>query len=641
MRDFQDYFSFDSISGELCRERMKLAQARHDAILPHRVSADQPSAEQMRRTMAADLGGLFPPRRLWQKYRKKSAARKHKDAKTLNLGALHTAVRVLMRKTPDSPWVEQLRSRVARIRNRALHDVNFRFSSPLVVGAQKKPGAHEYRPISMYGTDDKIIERLTARYLRDNLDFCFSASSLAYRGRQQGQKSAVTHHDALRRITSFRLRHSRVFVAEADLRNFMDCIDHRVARESLHDLIRQGKSLRPDLEIAPRSIQIFDSYLASYSFQHQVLDQGPDTLPKMDPRASFPWPMEILRKMHGGDDLSEIGIPQGGALSCLITNLVLHEADQAIEHLRKPEGPEIEYLRYCDDMLILSSDAAACQKAMTAYERVVERKKLPMHAPEQICGRGSHSKSKSDFWNLKSKKPYLWSRAADSGIPCIQFVGYLIRHDGLVRIRQKSLKKHRQKLTDATDKLLHVINPGRKSKDGIPVYAPGLRMDRHQIERCFEMKLISMSVGRRKFWQPLPACGDDIMPMCWANGYRGLWQVGFDSSGLRELDRHRDRQLRRIRNCLSHLETPCGIPKVAGTEKKKRHFYGTPFSYHGQFLRPANGCVRSRGYFLHWIHRPVEVLATESRRWLKRFMLSWNSLGSGCLKFFRRHHQSE
>ena len=350
---------------------------------------------------------------------------------------------------------------------------------------------------------------------------------------------------------------------------------------------------------------------------------------------------EILRKMHASDDLTEIGIPQGGALSCFITNVVLDEADHAIDNLRKPDGPEIENLRYCDDMMILSPDPAACQEALTAYERVVARKKLPMHAPEEIYGRGSDSKSKSNYWNLKSKKPYLWSRAADSGIPCIQFVGYLIRHDGLVRIRPKSLKKHRQKLTDATDKLLSVINPGGKTKDGIPVFARGLRMTPHQIEHCFRMKLISMSVGRLTFWQPLPACGDDIMPMCWANGYRGLWQVPFDSSGLKELDRHRDRQLRRIRRCLSHLETPGGIPKVAGREKKKHRYYGNPFSYHGQFQRPANGCVRSRGYFLHWIHRPVEVLATESRRWLKRFMLSWNSLGSGCLKFFRRHHQSE
>ena len=185
---------------------------------------------------------------------------------------------------PESPddcprfvrQMAQLRAMATRIQDRALHDVHFHFSSPLVVGGQKKPGAHEYRPISIYGTDDKIIERLTSRYLRDNLDFCFSASSLAYRGRQQGQQSAVTHHDALHRITSFRMRHSRVFVAEADLRNFMDCIDHRVARESLHDLIGQGKGLRPNLEIAPRAIQIFDAYLASYSFQHQVL--GPEHL---------------------------------------------------------------------------------------------------------------------------------------------------------------------------------------------------------------------------------------------------------------------------------------------------------------------------------------------------------------------------
>jgi hypothetical protein len=33
----------------------------------------------------------------------------------------------------------------------------------------------------------------------------------------------------------------------------MDSICHRVARESLDDLIRQGKSLLPNLEIAPRA----------------------------------------------------------------------------------------------------------------------------------------------------------------------------------------------------------------------------------------------------------------------------------------------------------------------------------------------------------------------------------------------------
>lgn len=166
-------------------------------------------------------------------------------------------------------------------------------------------------------------------------------------------------------------------------------------------------------------------------------------------------------------------------------------------------------------------------------------------------------------------------------------------------------------------------------------------MNPHQIEHCFKMKLISMSVGRRKYWQPLPVCGDDIMRLCWAKGYKGLWQVHFDSSGLKELDRHRDRQMRRIRSCLRHLETPSGTPKVEGREKEKRHFHGAPYSYHGQFVRLTNQDVRSRGGLLQWIYRRVEVLAADARLWLKQFMVSTNSLRVGCVKFLRRHRRSE
>lgn len=632
MTTFHDYFSLDLIIKELCRERLKIARARHDALLFHRVSADQPCAEKTRRAMVTDLEELFPPRRKRAKFRPKRRERKSKHSQAVNLNALLRAARSLMRLTPDAPWAVKLRARANMIRDWALVGENFRFTPPLVTGIPKDPGKHQYRPISIYGTNDKIIERLTARYLRDMLDFALSPSSLAFRSKPADQTATITHHESLDRIVGFRMRHSQVFAAEADLRNFLDCIDHQVARDSLHHLIEYGKSLQPDLEIAPRAIQILDAYLASYSFKCQTLGQGLCALKKKDPQASFPWPEAQLRKMHDREDLAEIGIPQGGALSCFISNIILHEADLAIDRLRRTA--EIEYLRYCDDMLILSPDAAACQEAMTAFERVLERKKLPMHAPVDIRDYGSLSKLRSSFWNLKSKRPYLWSHATAPGIPWIQFVGYQIRYDGLVRIREKSLKKHRQKLTDATDKMLNVINPGRKSKNGIPIYAPGLRMSRQKIEHCFKMRLISLSVGRRKFGQPLPMCGPDIMPMCWAKGYVGLWKVDFDTSNLKELDRHRDRQLRRIRNRLSHTETPSGAPK--DREKKKRQFYGAPFSYHGQFIRPANGCVVSRDCHLHWIHRRVEGLGTDTGRWLKRFMVSWNHLLVGCLKFFRR-----
>ena len=195
--------------------------------------------------------------------------------------------------------------------------------------------------------------------------------------------------------------------------------------------------------------------------------------------------------------------------------------------------------------------------------------------------------SKPEFWDLKSKKTYLWAHDLESGIPWIQFVGYQIRYDCLVRIRDKSLKKHRQKLTDATDKMLGVINPGGKSKDGVPIYASGLKMNRQQIETSHKMKLISLSVGRRKFGQPLPSHRNDIMPMCWANGFRGLWGVSFISTQLKEMDRHRERQMQRLRYRLKHLpNTNESAPdNAAGKQIKAVRYCGAPFSYHGQFLK--------------------------------------------------------
>jgi hypothetical protein len=269
--------------------------------------------------------------------------------------------------------------------------------------------------------------------------------------------------------------------------------------------------------------------------------------------------------------------------------------DQAIEMIQKRGGPTILYLRYCDDMIILSPCADACRAAMEAFEVWVGRKKLPMHPLVDMSGYQNDPKSKKGIWNLKSKKTYLWGSEKEGGWPWIQFVGYQIRHDELVRIRLKSVKKHRQKLTDLTDKMLRIINPGKRSRNGVPTYAPGLKMDRQQVEHVFLMKLISLSVGRRNFGHPLPACAHDIMPMCWTNGFRGLWGVRFISTQLKELDRHRDRQLRRLRCRLKHLPAPDRQAQDASGRKKASRYYGAPFSYHSQFVRSQERLEERKG----------------------------------------------
>lgn len=586
MKTYEDYFSIDEIVGELCKERIKLADKRHEFVLSHRVSADQPPPEDAHQATAENLKEMFPPRRQWRNFRKSPKNRKLSNAHEVNVKALMKAARGPMRTNPDLPWVLKLRSRAEAIRIRALEDGNFGFSTPAIFGVPKKPGKHEYRPISIYPIDDKIIDKITFRYLRDKLDFCFTPSSIAFRVRQAGQSRAVTHHDVLDQFLACRKQHPHLYVTEADLINFMDCVDHFTARVSLRDLIDQAKKLRPGFKISQRAIQIYDAYLASYSFERDVLGQGLHMLKARDPHALFSWPEKTLRRMHGGkDDLSEIGIPQGGALSGLITNIILHNVDQAIEMIQKRGGPMILYLRFCDDMIILSPCASACRAAMDAFENGVGCKMLPMHPLVDMSGYQSDPKSKKKIWNLKSKKTYLWASEKKGGWPWIQFVGYQIRHDEFVRIRLKSVKKHRQKLTDLTDKMLGIINPGSRSENGVPIYAPGLKMNRQQIEHVFLMKLISLSVGRRNFGHPLPACVNDIMPMCWTNGFRGLWGVKFVSTQLSELDRHRDRQFRRLRSRLKHLPAPDRQAQNAKGGKNTAPFYGAPFSYHSQFVR--------------------------------------------------------
>jgi len=521
MKPFKDYFTSDAIIRELCRLRIKLARKRHDALFFHTISSDQPEAEKKARAMQEDLENLFPSSRVWRKFRPKLQSRHNKDSQTINLVTLERAVRILMRKGTISPWAQNLKDRVDGIRTRALGPAVFEFSTPIIVGIVKDSKKREYRPLALYDTDEKIIEGLTARYLREQFDCVFLPSSMAYRCNLKGKGSAVTTHTALDRIRLFREQHPRIFVAEADIEKFFDCISHDVVISSLKELINEGRAMRENFEISARAIDILMAYLASYTYEAQVLGQGLLDLRKQHKHASFPWPRLNLLRMHGNQSLPLLGVPQGASLSLFIGNLMMHRADRAIARLSECNCSEILYMRYSDDMIIMTPDQNLCSTAMAHYQEALENIKLPLHPPVEVPRYGE-----SDmflFWKMKSKLPYLWASASDSGIPWVQFVGYQVRYDGEVRIRPKSLKKHIKKLTDETNALLRVINPKSRKDNGIPIYAPGIRKNLKQILHRFRMRLISIGVGRRKLHHGLPNDSMEIKSMCWSNGFRGLF----------------------------------------------------------------------------------------------------------------------
>jgi len=581
MKTFAEFFSLEAIIDEICEQRIKLKVKRHAGKLFDRISQSH-SCTDADHDSDADLNGLMPPRKVWSKFKQTQKNRRKMKSKDVDLASLRKAVRRLIKEQPTLLWVNRLLERASWIRHKALHANNPSFCHACIIGQRKDPGSSAYRPITIYGLDDNIIQKLTARYLSQTLDFCFSDASCAYRCSQRKADVPINRESALRRIAEFRSSHPTIYVAEADLRNFMDCVSHQAARHALRQLIIQAKGINPAIEVDPRAIQLYDASLDSYSFHRDVLGTATEMLKRRDSKGHFIWPLEELTEMHGSSRLNSIGIPQGGALSCFVVNAMLHEVDQIMECTPIPHGHELRYLRYCDDMLILSTSRDACHGAMEAYMDAIKAKLLLMHEPVDIH-QSADNFDAPHYLDLKSKKPYLWAKQEDEGIPQVQFLGFLIRYDGQLQIRPKSIHKQARKICDETKKLIRRIqSAGKISQSGTKA---GLNMPPHEILRRFHMKLVAMSVGRRKPGQPLPKCSNDIRPMCWADGYKLLWETYYDPRQLKQLDYHREQAMQRIYNQLKPFMNTDKSRADAEHVILKFREHGFGYSYYGQFSK--------------------------------------------------------
>jgi len=516
---------------------------------------------------------LFPPRHSWHRYRLRQ--RGTRPSTSLNFESLMAAVRALRRRAPTDKWATNLDVVVRRIRNRAMSGNKFSFSKPKIVPLLKEPGGHQFRPLAVFeNLEDKIIDRLAARYFRESLDSALLKSCFAFRCRR-GKARPPTIHLALNKLLRLNRQYRKkgLYIAECDIKGFFDCVSHKVAMEALRELIvdRRGKDKRHNFAIDNRALAIFESYLKAYSFPINVTKEALPRVRLNDPEAAFKWPKDDLKALHRGKRLASIGVPQGGALSCFIANAVLHSADKELEKLKSRARSEFIYIRYCDDMILVSPNKALCTKALELYSSVLRRKLLPIHPPQRV------NHYDKDFWDGKSHFPYLWFCSTRRGaIPWIQFVGYQIRYDGLVRIRRKSFKKHIEKLTQEADKLITVLRRAASSKSE----SSYVRKTAAQIKHRFTQKLISMSVGRVRLGQKV----EGPRPMCWAGGFRGLIGKKVVFRWIRALDRHRERQIRRVARQL------IGLPKRPNPLDHGEDFhpyYGRPFSYWGQFLEKS------------------------------------------------------
>jgi len=319
-----------------------------------------------------------------------------------------------------------------------------------------------FRPLSVYNSlQDKIIISVTCRYLTKILDRWLHSNLLSYRAprrNEQGKMSVPSYHDGARMIKDFRSQHKNgsIYVADCDIQTFYDTINHNVVRKCFEEILNKAQVNAPEQVMAA-----LDAYLNSYSFYKNVMEKSAKKTYWDDTRNKWGMnPNDICQyKWVSDDDFTEvygsveavrsaydsIGVPQGGALSLVIANVVLNHVDSAF--IGEINGVKNFFCRYCDDMILMSTDENDCKNLIEKYKSSLKESKLLIHKSCSVFPdykRGD--RTRPGFWNIKSHDVHLWGAGAGNASSWVGFLGYEFCRTGGMRLRRSTIDKQKDRL---------------------------------------------------------------------------------------------------------------------------------------------------------------------------------------------------
>ena len=176
---------------------------------------------------------------------------------------------------------------------------------------------------------DRIIQQALLQILTPVFEPVFSPSSHGFRP-ERGCQTALA-------VVDRAVRHGYTWVVDADIRRFLDNVDHDLLIAALNEEIADGSVL---------------------NLIRAILEAGvihPDT-------------SEL--------ESTELGTPQGGPLSPLLANIYLHLLDRAM-------AGQYGLVRYADDFVIFARSQAEAEEALTRVRAILEGElKLTLH-PEK------------------------------------------------------------------------------------------------------------------------------------------------------------------------------------------------------------------------------------------------------------------
>ncbi len=211
------------------------------------------------------------------------------------------------------------------------------------------------RPLGIPTVTDRVIQQAIAQILTPVFDPGFSGSSYGFRLNRSA-------HDAVRKVREY-IRQGYKYAVDIDLSKFFDMVNHDLLMQKLKTCISDKTLLR-----------LINRYLKA----------GVQVDGKIEPTSK--------------------GVPQGGPLSPLLSNIVLDELDKELE------GRGHKHVRYADDFIILVRSHRAGERVMQSIKRfllknlklIVNEKKSKVVKSDQCSFLGFIFKGKSIRWSDNS-----------------------------------------------------------------------------------------------------------------------------------------------------------------------------------------------------------------------------------------------
>ncbi len=211
------------------------------------------------------------------------------------------------------------------------------------------------RPLGIPTVTDRVIQQAIAQVLSPVFDPGFSDSSYGFRPNRSA-------HAAVRKVLEY-IKQGYIYAVDIDLSKFFDMVNHDLLMQRLNRCIGDKTLLR-----------LIDRYLKA----------GVQIDGQIEPTSK--------------------GVPQGGPLSPLLSNIVLDELDKELEKRGH------RFVRYADDFIILVKSQRAGKRVMQSIKRfllknlklVVNEKKSRVVKSNESSFLGFIFKGKSIRWSDKS-----------------------------------------------------------------------------------------------------------------------------------------------------------------------------------------------------------------------------------------------